>query len=213
MLNIDFTQINIETFIEATCASAYLKDKNGTYLRVNSAFIKACNETNYNDVIGKKDKDLLWKNEADYMEQNDSEVIYTNCSKTIIEPCKAFDDGKIRSFLSHKIPLKNTVGKTIGVFGLSILMDNLYPLDNANDPTLTKRQSDCLLYLVQGLSLKQIGKKLKLSPRTVEHYLDAVKFKLNCGSRAELISKALKLQCFQKTLFFNKIISDPKPEY
>ena len=66
---------------------------------------------------------------------------------------------------------------------------------------LTKRQIDCLALLVKGMSYKETGKKLNLSPRTVEHYVDAVKMKLNCDTRSELISKALKMRHIRDRLF------------
>jgi len=65
---------------------------------------------------------------------------------------------------------------------------------------LTKRQLDCLLYLVKGLTIKQIGCELMLSPKTVEHYLDAVKTKLNCHTRSELIEKAFQFNDVRKYL-------------
>ena len=58
---------------------------------------------------------------------------------------------------------------------------------------LTQRQEECLKHLVQGMSLKQIAKHLSLSPRTVEHYLESVKMKLDCNSRVELFAKAKTL--------------------
>ena len=58
---------------------------------------------------------------------------------------------------------------------------------------LSKQQLECLNYLATGLSIKKISQKLNLSERTVEHYLEAVKEKLDCGSRAELIWKSLAL--------------------
>lgn len=54
---------------------------------------------------------------------------------------------------------------------------------------LSKRQSDCLRLLTKGMSIKQIASELSLSARTVEHYLEAVRMKFKCGSKAELIAK------------------------
>ena len=65
---------------------------------------------------------------------------------------------------------------------------------------LTDRQLDCLYYLVQGMTIRQIGEVMQLSARTVEHYLEAVKSKLQCKSRAELISAALKMQSIKDRL-------------
>jgi LuxR family quorum-sensing system transcriptional regulator SolR len=58
---------------------------------------------------------------------------------------------------------------------------------------LSKRQTDCLEYLLKGMTLKQIAKQLSLSPRTVEHYLKAIKVKYNVQSRADLFKIAMSL--------------------
>ena len=42
-------------------------------------------------------------------------------------------------------------------------------------------------YLCRGLTTKQIARRLKLSPRTVETYIDRVKIKYNCHNKAELL--------------------------
>ncbi len=60
-------------------------------------------------------------------------------------------------------------------------------------PQLTKRQEECLFYLVQGMTNKQIAKCLALSPRTVEHYLEHIKKKLNAHSRIDLVAKVLAM--------------------
>lgn len=44
-----------------------------------------------------------------------------------------------------------------------------------------------------------IAIQLNLSYRTVQHYLDAIKVKLNCATRMELIDKAIKLGVFNFT--------------
>lgn len=57
---------------------------------------------------------------------------------------------------------------------------------------LTKRETDCIYYLIRGMSAKQIGRELGLSNRTVETHLNNVKIKLNCHTRFELINKFIK---------------------
>lgn len=65
---------------------------------------------------------------------------------------------------------------------------------------LTCRQHECLYYLVQGNSAKQIGNILGLSYRTIEYYLNIQKKKFNCKNRQELIRIALKLPMIQTKL-------------
>ena len=65
---------------------------------------------------------------------------------------------------------------------------------------LSKRQIECLFCLVKGMTIKEIAIELQLSPKTVEHYLTYIKFKLNCYSRSQLISKALKLSTIKQMI-------------
>lgn len=60
---------------------------------------------------------------------------------------------------------------------------------------LTMREHQCIQYLLQGLSNKDIAAKLCLSPRTVEAYLDNIKTKLYCKNKIELIIKLTKYDC------------------
>ncbi len=56
---------------------------------------------------------------------------------------------------------------------------------------LTNRETDCLYYLIQGKSAKQIGKELALSPRTIEFYLNNAKNKAGCKSNSEIIIQVM----------------------
>ena len=73
---------------------------------------------------------------------------------------------------------------------------------------LTDQQLECLFYLVKGKTIRKIGETMKLSHRTVEHYLEAVKSKLDCKTREELIEKAFALPTIKNRLLFNEIKSD-----
>ena len=50
---------------------------------------------------------------------------------------------------------------------------------------LTKRETEVLGLLAEGLSNKAIAERLFLSPKTVEHHVHRVLLKLELGSRAE----------------------------
>jgi len=56
---------------------------------------------------------------------------------------------------------------------------------------ISKREVECLFYLMRGKSARETGIALHLSQRTVEIYLDRLKDKLNCRKKSELIEKAL----------------------
>ncbi len=81
-------------------------------------------------------------------------------------------------------------------------MDDVFNM-LTNQISLTERQTDCLYYLVLGMTIKQIGETMGLSARTVEHYLEAVKSKLQCKTRVDLISKALKMRNIKERLSAN----------
>jgi len=51
----------------------------------------------------------------------------------------------------------------------------------------SKREAECMSYLLRGKSTRGIAKILGLSPRTVEYYIRIMKKKLNCRTKFELI--------------------------
>ncbi|MBY0462551.1 MAG: LuxR C-terminal-related transcriptional regulator [Alphaproteobacteria bacterium] len=54
---------------------------------------------------------------------------------------------------------------------------------------LSKREAQCLYYLLRGQSAKEIAKTLHLSPRTVESFLDIIKRKTGVHCKAKLVEK------------------------
>lgn len=98
------------------------------------------------------------------------------------------------------------MGKVIGIIGASFLLSeddifnsvrkvflhskNIIKKEIANHYLLSKRQLECFFFLIRGKSDKEIAKILQLSPRTVESYIDEIKSKMSCSTRAEIIEKA-----------------------
>ena len=109
--------------------------------------------------------------------------------------------------LIYKIPFKDKLGKTIGILGTSILTENnQLQLHNTiseynhhichkenfklSNKCVSKREKECLYYLIRGMTAKEIGRALNLSPRTIEFYIENMKKKFSCHNRIDLIAKA-----------------------
>lgn len=56
---------------------------------------------------------------------------------------------------------------------------------------LSKREKECLFWMIQGKTGREIADKLHLSPRTIEFYFENCKNKLGCCIKSELFEKAL----------------------
>ena len=62
---------------------------------------------------------------------------------------------------------------------------------SAPAPRLTTRQVEVISLVAKGLTDKEIGKRLALSPRTVEMHVAGAIERLGCRNRAEAVSRAL----------------------
>lgn len=209
--NLSILHTYIESTLETTNADIFWKDKKGVYLGVNQQFLKVSDLQSFDDVVGNKDTDFIWAEQAHTMMLHDQEVISTGNTNFYLEAAKSPNHDIIQYF-NYKTPLKSRAGKIIGVFGISIPVMDADSMAKAVNETamlinkqlnktkpgpqllLSKQQKYCLCYLVRGMTYKQIAAKLQLSSKTVEHYLNRVKVKMNCKSRADLVEKALQFE-------------------
>jgi LuxR family transcriptional regulator, quorum-sensing system regulator SolR len=53
--------------------------------------------------------------------------------------------------------------------------------------TLTERESECIKFLFEGKTAKEIGNTLSLSQRTIETYIANIKSKVCCNTKSELL--------------------------
>jgi DNA-binding CsgD family transcriptional regulator len=58
---------------------------------------------------------------------------------------------------------------------------------HGKDILLTKRELDVLRCLSQGCTIKETARIIKLAPKTIEHYFDNVKIKMDCKKKSEII--------------------------
>jgi len=190
--NIDTLLALDETIDDFPC-NIFVKTKNGTYIASNHNSAKTLGFACSKELIGLKDLDVLPDPDFIICSTNDKEVMVTDQVKVFMEPFLARSDGRPMIATSIKMPLRTKMNKVVGTTGFSIIQERPTLNKTRHQYGLTERQLDCLLYLAKGRSMKMIANELKLSPRTVEHYLEAAKLKLECNSRMELIEKALSI--------------------
>jgi DNA-binding NarL/FixJ family response regulator len=63
----------------------------------------------------------------------------------------------------------------------------------SNPAQLTTRELDILHLLKTGASNKEIATSLYISPKTVDHHISSILFKLDVPSRAKAVGEATKL--------------------
>lgn len=78
---------------------------------------------------------------------------------------------------------------------------NSYKLDD--NISVSKREFECLFYLVQGRTMKEIARFMNLSSRTIEFHLNNVKKKLNCNKKSQVIETLLRNEIFSSLLLNN----------
>ena len=97
----------------------FWKDAHLKYLGCNKPFAQAAGLTAAEEIVGKSDYDLSWKAMAAQYEQHDRRILNSG------EPAIGYEekvtspvDGSIVWLRKHKVPLKDSDGKNIGVLGM-----------------------------------------------------------------------------------------------
>jgi DNA-binding CsgD family transcriptional regulator len=198
----------------------YCKDGSSTY---QWGDIKVAKVAGCRDITGKIDVNLPWAPVAEELTLADSKA-YSGQTVHIFELTKSAENISLPIFTCKK-PLLDQDGKICGIAGSSILLDyvefvelastlNLtllpnkeflhYYIDDLNLKLLTERESECLFYLLQGKSMRQIALLLKVSQRTVESHIEHIKFKCGVKNKDELFELAIRtglISIIPKNLF------------
>ncbi|STX51569.1 LuxR family transcriptional regulator [Legionella busanensis] len=195
--------------------SVYLLDVNGATVKINEEGATICGFNSSSHAIGKTIFAVSMASAKQLLDNCESTLKQ--------ESVKIFDefntrlDGKSLQFLSFKFPCYNFVYQLQGTLGISIVLGEhslanaitqltdigLLPKNNSEDSQalklnlgnvlLTPREQECLEFTVKGFTAKQIAKKLAISPRTVEEYINHVKLKLETCTKREMIQKVLDI--------------------
>lgn len=198
------------------------KDKNSRFLGCSSEFSNLLGYKKPELAIGSTDYELpcdAVKNANAYLAE-DQRVIKENKKLSFLQISR-FADGLTQALYYEKAPLINfKKSQVVGVLcqGFAIkgaFLSNIYKVFSAMSnrqqfktawlgnytietevdclSNFSQREMECLFYLLRGKSAKEIAKTLAISSRTVETYLENLKFKTNSQSKGELINF-----CFQQ---------------
>jgi DNA-binding CsgD family transcriptional regulator len=204
-------------FLNKTPGLIIAKDIQSIYLNITQDFASLLGFKSSEECTGKRDYDIPSKAAefADQFIKMDKQVITEN-KKMIALDIQEYTSGW-KMILVERNPLKNSDGQVIGLFNQCIdvsetaafrpylilhQLDNKisgkslspvsYTLSQSHSPfLLTEKQEYCLFLLIRGKTVKEIAKVLSISPRTVESHIEALKIKLRCRSKSEIIEKAI----------------------
>ncbi|MDF1760461.1 MAG: helix-turn-helix transcriptional regulator [Coxiellaceae bacterium] len=171
----------------------YWKDLAGRYLGCNALQAKKAGLACEIDVIGKTSDDLPWRKHARLLRSIDLEVISTR-KPVMLEEQGICSENSYGRYFSVKAPICEPESKkVVGIIGVSILISS--DKDKVANATsiLSKREKECLIWLLRGRSAQQIGRMLSISNKTAESYVQKAKIKMNCDTRQELFDKAYRL--------------------
>jgi DNA-binding CsgD family transcriptional regulator len=106
------------------------------------------------------------------------------------------DDKKKRGYYQHqfnfsRISVEDKLSYKAEEFLLKTQLKRLTILGRNHEVRLSKRETECLRYLVLGKSAKEIARNLCLSHRTIEFYLKNIKDKTGYTSKTQIVSAYL----------------------
>ncbi len=208
------------------------KNIHSEFLGATTGVANLANLSSPEEMIGKSDEDMPWGKEgfAELFRSQDKETLQ---GKILHILSKTIYCGKERIFLVKKIPILRTTARieqVVGTLnhlhefckptirniisglmdaGVEVTMDLLNHIKSTflnQTHLLSPREELCAYYLLKGLTSKEIARKLNISFRTVESYINGIKLKLDCKKTAGLIVKLLDLGYNQLPLeLINKI--------
>jgi len=185
-------------------AHVYSFDTEGICLTANSRTAQ-CVQSDSGDIIGKNIHEFIPKQFINDLFRSNQKVLRYEKMMCGIE-VMTDQDKNIVEFISIKLPFYGKCGELAGIHGISFQLNDLIKNPSSLMNTferlalglkdqnylakeLTERQLLVLTYICKGYSCKQIGRELGISPRTVENHLSAIKKKLNCATKGQLVEK------------------------
>lgn len=118
-----------------------------------------------------------------------------NLADSVVLPIE--EDKNMHGFLAFSGPLIAGSQEEIALrfvgYALFLQLERLDPNFAAeSEALLTKRESEVVRLLIHGLTSKEVGAQLEISPRTVNQHVDNIAGKLGTNNRTQTIAEVLR---------------------
>lgn len=189
------------------------KDKASRFLKASKETAQLFGFQKPDDLLGLSDFDIRGDavNSAERWIKQDQLVLKTQKPITKIE-ISGYSDGVAVPLLLKKAPFYDDSQNLLGVFCECIelplsIAHQLHqsqchglPLDACTeieyrfeDFGLSRKESECLYFTIRGHTAKSIADRHNRSVKTIEKHLSAIKSKMACRSKQDLIEKCIDL--------------------
>lgn len=200
-----------------------IKNSASVYVAANIHAAKLAGFSNTRQMIGLRDAELKCDAADLYelFVSQDQNVLTTGIAQVNLDIAE-YSDGELHCFLSTKkqisdndnntfvllsmneVPihslsrvfteLNKSHGPSIKKLHSSYLIDNAHVASNSRERIqITRRQAECLFYLLQSKTTKEIAFLLNRSQRTIEDHITRLKWMFNAESKSSLIETAYEL--------------------
>ena len=198
-----------------TSMNSFFLDTDSTIQCINEETITTYGYPSLKNTIGKNVYIAADKKTGDFSVKHNQKVLKTKQAVILDQDFHRIDESSFKA-LVFKFPWYDAQFNLIGVMGfaavcnpyslaesLNFLVKNHFFSAPSKDIqtmsygrniagiSITKREHDCIQLLMRGMSTKMIAKKLDLSPRTIEAYLENIKLKFNVHNKSALIDKII----------------------
>ncbi|HEY4185961.1 MAG TPA: EAL domain-containing protein [Polyangia bacterium] len=109
----------LETLMDNIPDSIYFKDRQSRFTRINRHLAKQFGVDDPCAVIGRTDFDYFTDEHAAQAFRDEQEIVRTGLPLVNVEERETRPDGSFRWVSTTKMPLRDTVGKIVGTFGVS----------------------------------------------------------------------------------------------
>jgi len=197
------------------------KDVDSVFMYANEEYGKIIGVKHHLDCIDRTDFDMPCATVecAHLFRAQDKEVLVSQKKLQVLD-IHPFSDGQWKAYIFTKTPLIEDGERVIGTIfhGVDITSVNIidlwsllgkvsvkekkidlisqtsYIIHHSRDQlNLTNRESETIFFILRGKSAKQIAKILTISHRTVEQYIEKLKYKFNSVNQRELIENAIAM--------------------
>lgn len=184
------------------------KAQNHSFIDANKFLLDFGGYKTLDNLIGLTDEDCPWAHHSELFVQHEKDALAGNVY-TALQPTMGAD-GQLHWFSNYKYPVYNEESsfQYLQVIALDIkcpqflsFINKLYHNENYDvqqyfinkntDENLTPKELKVLFFLLRGSTAKEIAKKMKLSNRTIEQYIDSIKNKFKCSTKSQIIDYAV----------------------